>query len=151
MMSHSSRARAARVVQSLILAGGICVFLPTALTHGTEPSGTAAVCPVAASTPAPAAPRPIIGQASWYGSQFANRPTASGTLFDPEKLTAAHRKLPLGTKVVVTNLHNGRSVLVTINDRGPYWGNRDIDLSYRAARVLGMVRRGVARVRIDPL
>jgi len=102
---------------------------------------------VSASTPAPAAARPIIGQASWYGNQFANRPTASGTLFDPEKLTAAHRKLPLGTKVVVTNLHNGRSVLVTINDRGPYWGNRDIDLSYRAARVLGMVRRGVARVR----
>ena len=150
-MSHISRARAVRAVQSVILAGGICVLLPTALTHGTERSGPPAVCPASASTPAPAASRPIIGQASWYGSQFANRPTASGTLFDPEKLTAAHRKLPLGTKVVVTNLHNGRSVLVTINDRGPYWGNRDIDLSYRAARVLGMVRRGVARVRIDPL
>ena len=150
-MSHISWPRAARAVQSLILAGGICGLLPTALTHGTEPTGTPASCPVSASTPAPAAARPIIGQASWYGNQFANRPTASGTLFDPEKLTAAHRKLPLGTKVVVTNLHNGRSVLVTINDRGPYWGNRDIDLSYRAARVLGMVRRGVARVRIDPL
>ena len=150
-MSHISWARTARAVQLVILAGGICALLPTALTHGTEPSVAPAACPVAASTPAPAAYRPIIGQASWYGSQFANRPTASGTLFDPEKLTAAHRKLPLGTKVVVTNLHNGRSVLVTINDRGPYWGNRDIDLSYRAARVLGMVRRGVARVRIDPL
>jgi len=153
-MPYISWPRAARAVQSLILAGGICALLPTALTHGTEPVGTPAACPVSAVSapmPAPAAVRPIIGQASWYGSQFANRPTASGTLFDPEKLTAAHRKLPLGTKVVVTNLHNGRSVLVTINDRGPYWGNRDIDLSYRAARVLGMVRRGVARVRIDPL
>ena len=150
-MSHISWARAVRAAQPLILAGGICALLPTALTHGTEPSGAPAACPVSASTVAPAAPRPTIGHASWYGSQFANRPTASGTLFDPEKLTAAHRKLPLGTKVVVTNLHNGRSVLVTINDRGPYWGNRDIDLSYRAARVLGMVRRGVARVRIDPL
>jgi rare lipoprotein A len=150
MMSHFTRARTVRAVRSLILAGGICTLLPTALTMGTEPSGVPTVCPATASTPVPA-PRTIIGHASWYGAQFANRPTASGTLFDPEKLTAAHRKLPLGTKVVVTNLHNGRSVLVTINDRGPYWGNRDIDLSYRAARVLGMVRRGVARVRIDPL
>ncbi len=149
-MSHISWARAARAVRFLILAAGVCALFPTALTLGTEPSGAPAACPASASTPAPVS-RPIIGHASWYGSQFANRPTASGTLFDPEKLTAAHRKLPLGTKVVVTNLHNGRSVLVTINDRGPYWGNRDIDLSYRAARVLGMVRRGVARVRIDPL
>jgi len=149
-MSHISWARAARAVRLLILAASVCAVLPTALTLGTEPSGAPAACAVSASTPAPAT-RPMIGQASWYGSQFANRPTASGTLFDPEKLTAAHRKLPLGTRVVVTNLHNGRSVLVTINDRGPYWGNRDIDLSYRAARVLGMVRRGVARVRIDPL
>ena len=147
-MSHLTRARTARAVRSLILAGGVCALLPTALTMGTDSGAT--VCPASVSTTAPAS-RTIIGHASWYGAQFANRPTASGTLFDPEKLTAAHRKLPLGTKVVVTNLHNGRSVLVTINDRGPYWGNRVIDLSYRAARVLGMVNRGVARVRIDPL
>jgi rare lipoprotein A len=151
MMLHVMRARPAGAVRSLILAGGICALLPTALTLGTEPQAAPTVCPASAATPVPI-PRPtIIGHASWYGIQFANRPTASGTLFDPEKLTAAHRKLPLGTKVVVTNLHNGRSVLVTINDRGPYWGNRVIDLSYRAARVLGMVHRGVARVRIDPL
>ena len=92
---------------------------------------------------------PVVGHASWYGEEFARRPTASGQLFDPFKLTGAHRTLPLGSKVRVTNLLNGRSVLVTINDRGPYKRRREIDLSYRAASVLGIVRRGVARVRIE--
>ena len=94
---------------------------------------------------------PILGQASWYGQEFASRRTASGAIFDPEKLTGAHRTLPLGTKVRVTNLHNGRSVLVTIIDRGPYRRRRAIDLSYGAARALGMVRRGIADVLIEPL
>ena len=89
------------------------------------------------------------GNASWYGDEFAHRPTASGERFDPVKLTGAHRTLPLGSRVRVTNLVNGRSVLVTINDRGPYCGRRDIDLSYGAARALGMLRRGVTRVRIE--
>ena len=149
-MSHISWARTARAVRLPILVASMCALLPTALTLGTEPSGASTSCSASASTPARAT-RTIIGHASWYGRQFANRPTASGALFDPEKLTAAHRKLPLGTRVVVTNLHNGRSVRVTITDRGPYWGNRVIDLSYRAARVLGMVQRGVARVRSEPL
>jgi len=90
-----------------------------------------------------------VGRASWYGQEFERRLTASGERFDPGLLTGAHRTLPLGSKVRVTNLHNGRSVLVTINDRGPYFGRREIDLSYGAARVLGMVQRGVARVRIE--
>ena len=90
-----------------------------------------------------------VGQASWYGQEFDRRLTASGERFNPGLLTGAHRTLPLGSKVRVTNLHNGRSVLVTINDRGPYFGQREIDLSYGAARVLGMVQRGVARVRIQ--
>ena len=97
----------------------------------------------------PVAPSAVTGRASWYGDEFARRQTASGELFDPDKLTGAHRTLPLGTRVRVTNLLNGRSVLVTINDRGPYIAQRDIDLSYGAARVLGMVRRGIARVRIE--
>jgi rare lipoprotein A len=92
-----------------------------------------------------------IGQASWYGAEFARRRTASGEVFDPHKLTGAHRTLPFGSKVRVTNLHNGRSVLVTITDRGPFLRHREIDLSYGAARVLGMVERGVARVSIEPL
>ena len=93
--------------------------------------------------------RPVIGHASWYGDEFARRPTASGERYDPSKLTGAHRTLPLGSRVRVTNLLNGRSVMVTINDRGPYSRRREIDLSYGAARALGMVRRGVARVRIE--
>lgn len=92
-----------------------------------------------------------VGRASWYGRQFAGRKTASGERFDPEMLTGAHRTLPLGTKVRVTNLHNGRSVLVTITDRGPFIRHRIIDLSEGAARELRMVRRGVASVLIQPL
>jgi rare lipoprotein A len=90
-----------------------------------------------------------IGQASWYGQEFARRRTASGEQFDPQDLTGAHRSLPLGSKVRVTNLRNGRSVLVTINDRGPYRYRRAIDLSYGAARLLGMIHRGLAKVRIE--
>lgn len=92
-----------------------------------------------------------IGHASWYGRDFARRRTASGERFDPQKLTCAHRTLPLGSRVRVTNLTNGRSVLVTITDRGPFLRRRDIDLSWAAAREIGMVQRGVARVRIEPL
>jgi len=104
------------------------------------------------STPANAdsdSPSVMTGHASWYGEEFAQRPTASGERYDPGKLTGAHRTLPLGSRVRVTNLQNGRSVLVTINDRGPYAGRRAIDLSYGAARALGMVERGIARVRIE--
>ncbi len=89
--------------------------------------------------------------ASWYGHEFARRPMASGELFDPHALTGAHRTLPLGTRVKVTNLANGRWVLVTITDRGPYVRRRELDLSLGAARVLDMVRSGVARVRIEPV
>lgn len=93
-----------------------------------------------------------IGMASWYGDELAGRPTASGEIFRPDRLTAAHRTLPLGTEVEVENLANGRTVVVTINDRGPFTGGRVIDLSERAARQLKMVDQGVARVRIvsDP-
>jgi len=92
-----------------------------------------------------------IGQASWYGAAFHRRQTASGELFDLHRMTCAHRTLPLGTTVRVTNLLNGRSVLVTITDRGPFRRHRDIDVSYGAARVLDMVQRGVARVLIEPV
>jgi len=91
-------------------------------------------------------PLPDFGRASYYGRGFAGRRTASGDIFHPEELTAAHRFLPLGTKVRVTNLHTGLSVLVTINDRGPYVRGRHIDLSVAAARAIGMIGRGVANV-----
>lgn len=89
--------------------------------------------------------------ASWYGWGFARRPTASGEPFNPMALTAAHRTLPLGTRVRVTNLRNGRSVVLRINDRGPYHKGRGIDLSREAAHRLRMVDQGLARVRIERL
>ena len=88
----------------------------------------------------------ISGSASWYGAQFHGRQTASGERFDQNGLTAAHRTLPFGTKVRVTNRKNGRSVVVRINDRGPFHANRVIDLSRGAAQAVGMVGAGVAPV-----
>jgi rare lipoprotein A len=92
-----------------------------------------------------------IGQASWYGSWHHGRKTASGATFDMNEMTAAHRTLPLGTQVRVTNLDNGYSVEVRINDRGPYVGTRVIDLSREAARRLRMEHEGIAPVRIEEL
>lgn len=91
------------------------------------------------------------GRASWYGPGFHGRRTANGEIFNQNALTAAHPSLKFGTKVKVTNLNNGRSVIVRINDRGPYAGGRVIDLSAAAARSLNMVRSGVARVKVTIL
>jgi rare lipoprotein A len=90
-----------------------------------------------------------IGTASWYGSYFQGRPTASGEPYNMYDLTAAHPTLPLGTRVRVTNLHNGRSIVVRINDRGPVVPGRIIDLSYGAAVALKVKARGLQRVRLD--
>lgn len=92
-----------------------------------------------------------VGLASWYGGKFAGRRTASGSRFNPKALTAAHRTLPFGTRVMVTNLVNDRQVEVVITDRGPFIRHRIIDLSKRAAQEIGMMGTGVARVRLDPL
>lgn len=89
------------------------------------------------------------GTASYYGRGLAGNPTANGETFDPRKMTAAHPSLPFGARVRVTNLRNGESVVVRINDRGPYGGNRIIDVSRRAAEELEMVRRGLARVKVE--
>ena len=91
------------------------------------------------------------GRASWYGPGFRGRKTASGEIFDDSKFTAAHKTLPLGSIAKVTNLSNGKSVKVEINDRGPYVDGRIIDLSHAAAHALGMVDRGVAHVEIEPV
>jgi rare lipoprotein A len=88
------------------------------------------------------------GTASWYGQRHQGKETASGERFDMYALTAAHRTLPLGTRVLVTNLVNGRAVRVRINDRGPAVAGRIIDLSYAAARALDGVGAGVFPVRI---
>jgi len=89
------------------------------------------------------------GVVSWYGAAFHDRKTASGELFDSAALTMAHPNLPFGTRVKVTNLRNGRSVVVRVNDRGPFVGKRIADLSQAAASEIGMMRRGVTRARIE--
>ncbi len=89
------------------------------------------------------------GQASWYGPGFHGRKTASGERFNQHDLTAAHRKLPLGTKATVINLDNGKTVEVKINDRGPYVRGRIIDLSKAAAERLGMKDAGTTLVRLE--
>ncbi|MBM7061551.1 septal ring lytic transglycosylase RlpA family protein [Pseudomonas sp. UL073] len=91
------------------------------------------------------------GKASYYGRAHHGKKTASGERFDQHALTAAHRSLPFGTQVRVTNLNNDKSVIVRINDRGPYARGRIIDVSRQAAEQLGMLRAGVAPVRIDSL
>ena len=90
-----------------------------------------------------------IGTASWYGEYFVGKPTASGEDFDMYDMTAAHPTLPLGSYVRVTNLRNGRAVVVKVNDRGPIVPGRIIDLSYGAAQVLRFEHRGLQRVRLD--
>jgi len=90
-----------------------------------------------------------VGTASWYGEQFQGKQTASGEPFDMRDFTAAHPRLPLGTFVKVTNLRNGKAVVVRINDRGPVVDGRIIDVSYNAARALGFKERGLQTVRLD--
>lgn len=108
--------------------------------------------PVSAGTTEPAdrAERQVQhGQASWYGPGFHGRRTASGERFDTNAMTAAHRSLPFGTRVRVVNKHNGQSVVVRINDRGPYARGRVIDLSHASAQALGI--SGVAAVEVTQL
>ena len=90
-----------------------------------------------------------VGTASWYGSYFQGKETASGEAYDMYDFTAAHPTLPLGTYVKVTNVRNGRSVVVRVNDRGPVVDGRIIDVSYGAAQALGMKSRGIQQVRLD--
>jgi len=101
--------------------------------------------------PAPPREQGQVGRASFYHSFFDGHKTANGETFSSQMLTAAHRTLEFGTRVRVTNLANLKSVVVTINDRGPYVSGRIIDLSRRAASDLGFVRDGVTRVRVEPL
>ena len=108
---------------------------------------TLAGCSTAIVAPEPG--KPQLGIASWYGPGFHGRATTSGEIYDQDELTAAHPALPLGTITRVTNLDNGRSVDVRINDRGPFVKDRAIDLSREAARTIGVLGPGTAAVRID--
>lgn len=101
------------------------------------------------SAPAPAPTFTQQGVASWYGQSHHGRRTANGESYDMNGLTAAHRTLPFGSVVRVTRIDDGRTVKVRINDRGPYAGNRIIDLSAQAARDIGMTESGTARVKVE--
>ncbi|WP_017733664.1 septal ring lytic transglycosylase RlpA family protein [Nafulsella turpanensis] len=92
---------------------------------------------------------PQEGRASFYANSFQGKPTASGELYDSSAFTAAHKTLPFGTRVKVTNLRNNKSVVVTINDRGPFHQKRIIDLSKAAAHELGFIDRGTTKVRLE--
>ncbi len=92
-----------------------------------------------------------IGEASYYADKFHGRKTANGEIFNMHAMTAAHRKLSFGTKLRVTNLANGMSVMVRINDRGPFVKGRIIDLSYGAAKKIGLVQSGTAKVKLEIL
>jgi rare lipoprotein A len=91
------------------------------------------------------------GIASWYGSELNGKRTASGERFDMYGMTCAHRSFAFGTRLRVTNPENNKSVIVTVNDRGPFVRGRDLDLSYGAAKKIGIIRQGVGRVKIERL
>jgi rare lipoprotein A len=106
--------------------------------------------PLVAHLSAPAKPiKSWVGNASWYGPNFNGKKTANGERFNAESLTAAHPTLPFGSLVRVVNPRNGRFELVRINDRGPYQEGREIDVSYRVARNLGLIGSGVNQVRLE--
>jgi len=144
------------------IAHGLAVFLCVAglgAAQGNSGSDHDRTSPVNRHKPKPATKsthanvkraRPYqVGTASWYGSYFDGKETASGEPFDMYDLTAAHPTLPLGTMVKVTNLRNGRAVVVRVNDRGPVVEGRIIDLSYQAARELHLEHQGIQTVRLD--
>jgi rare lipoprotein A len=153
-----------------LMLGLSVIALSARMTHQPAPASVETIVIVSEEPAAPvpevqaaveeAQPAPVeavkpirfqTGVASWYGFHWQGRKTASGTRFDTRLLTAAHRSLPLNTMVRVTNLLNGRSVEVLVNDRGPYVGHRVIDLSEAAAKQLDMVKKGLAPVRIELL
>jgi rare lipoprotein A len=90
-----------------------------------------------------------VGNASWYGTEFDGKTTANGEKFDSESMTAAHPNLPFGSWVKVVNPRNGKFEYVRINDRGPYQEGREIDVSYRVARKIGLIHSGVSQVRLE--
>ena len=135
--------RIGRLVTGSIIAGlvavgaAVCILISGAeLSHAEEPARAALT---------------LSGIASWYGPGLHGRKTANGERYNMYALTAAHRSLPFGTKVQVTNRKNGKSVVVRINDRGPYVGTRVIDLSRGAAQAVSMSDVGIAPVRLDVL
>src|SRR5690625_4693794 len=127
-------------------------LVPTVLPAVSAAVGARAQAPAETATEAAVGTaRHITGNASWYGPGFAGRHTANGEVFDPGELTAAHRTLPFNTRVRVTHAGSGQNVVVRINDRGPFKGDRVIDLSRAAADAIGLTASGVAMVHLEIL
>ena len=133
-----SAAKLKRAVGAVLVTCALLAAAPQALAHEVE-SDSGVVVAV------------LHGAASWYGPKFHGRKTASGERFNMDKLTAAHRTLPFDTLVRVTNQTNDKSVIVRINDRGPFHGKRVLDLSRKAAQKIGLVNHGVGRVKVEVL
>lgn len=140
LVCHLARAPSVRLGELLWLVAGLAAC---GGPRDPMPQGDAAQATAAAP--------PQTGEASYYGRRFAGEETASGTPFDPRKMTAASPDLPLGTKARVTNQETGRSVEVTVNDRGPFDKGRILDVSPKAADRLGMKSSGVAEVEVRPV
>jgi peptidoglycan lytic transglycosylase len=136
--NRAVRAAAALLPIVVVLFTGCASTPRAARTVGSQPT-----------RPAPS--KAIVGIASYYGKEYHGRTTASGEIFDMTKLTAAHRSLPFGINVRVTNLSNNQSVIVRVNDRGPFIAGRIIDLSLAAAQRLGMITAGLAKVSVEPI
>ncbi len=136
------------------LAAAAVAALALACAHAPPPPQPAAERPPRAIEGAPAprewSPRAQVGVASFYARGFQGRRTASGAPYDMRALTCAHPTAPFGTRLRVTDLESGRSVVVTVTDRGPFANGRIVDLSLAAARRRGIVARGVVRVRVEP-
>lgn len=141
--SHEILMRTTKQLRLISLAG--LLFLPLASFAESAPAASTATTPAIRKTESET------GVASFYADKYHGRPTASGEIFDTYKLTAAHCTLPFGTMVRVTHTGNNCSVIVRINDRGPFVKGRLIDLSRAAARQLGMERAGLANVKVEVL
>jgi rare lipoprotein A len=135
-----------RLTIACVILFSLCVLFAGCATQSAPPPQTRPLAP-----PPPQQITSVEGVASWYGPGFHGHRTSSGAVYDQEDLTAASVLFPLGTRLLVTNLANNRDVEVTINDHGPYVKGRQIDLSRKAARVLGVIGPGTARVRMDVL
>ncbi|MDT0631117.1 septal ring lytic transglycosylase RlpA family protein [Rubrivirga sp. S365] len=145
--------RRTRAATGLAVLATAIAFRPQPAPEPAAPRAEHAAAPSAAppAREAPAVSHVEGGEASYYGDELAGNPTASGEPFEPDALTAAHRSLPLGSRLRVTNVHTNESVVVRVNDRGPYAEDRVLDLSEAAAREIGMVKRGTADVRLELL
>jgi len=139
-----------RVLNQAAMAAALVILLGTAPGNSQTPDSNEGTPGQTQETIKPARPKKAqVGKASWYGRLFQSKKTASGEAYQMLDFTAAHRTLPLGSWVRVTNLRNDRTVVVRINDRGPVRKSRIIDLSYGAAKMLGMGQSGIDPVRLD--